>query len=344
MVNPDNFIFHSDFWYPTGFYYGTKEYNNVSIPAQFEMSDKYQPGDYYNVYLEYPPNEWGGGMIGERFISDTITNYTQGNKLMVGKGAQSVGAKFTAKLHWRIYPKNKTFNFLTSGNLEQTAKSINGSYTTTMATNVHQFTLPSGLTGKYFVRGVWQVEGGSWGIVGGSGVSNGSLQVYYDYTNNEINVNVTTYPHILPVGSKINYRFQLVAIEPEETFIFNSEKYSFSLPQAYDLKITDTYNMPGSSTRTVYGDWVELPGDRQAYDVVLSWNGQPGITQLHWSEFGFVMNGANAYHVVAMPSIESSGKLIRPVLKMQNYSTTAKSYSNQTVTFSIFVYQNNNSS
>ncbi len=344
MTNPDNFIFHSDFWYPTGFYYGTKEYNNVSIPAQFEMSDKYQPGDFYNVYLEYPPRENYPGIIGERFISDTITNYTEGNKLMVAKNAQFVGAKFTAKLHWRTYPKNKVFNFLTSGNLEQTAKSLNGSYTTTMATNVHMFTIPSGLTGKYFVRGVWQINNGNWGIVGGPGINNASIQVYYDYTNNLVNLNVDTYPEILPVGSTINYRLQLVPIEPQETFVFNSERYSFALPKTYDLDITDSATIPANGTRTVYGDWVEIPGTKQAYDVVLSWNGRPNVTQLHWAEYGFVMNGTNAYHVVAQPSVETSGKMIRPVLKMTNYSTSSRSYANQKVTFSIFVYQNNNSS
>ena len=71
-INPDNFIFHSDFWYPTGYLSGTKDYVNVSSPATFTMSDQYEDGDFYSVWLEYPTKS----TIGERYLSDTIINFT----------------------------------------------------------------------------------------------------------------------------------------------------------------------------------------------------------------------------------------------------------------------------
>lgn len=330
MVNPDNFIFHSDFWYPTDYLSGTHEYTNVDIPANFEMSDQYQDGDYYNVYLEYPTG------ISEQFLSDTIIPYTQDNKLMVFKGAQSVGAKFTGKLHWRIYPKNRTFNFLTAGNLEQTAKSLNGFFTTDPGVNVTSFTIPSGLTGKYFVRGVYQIEGESWRMLGGQS-DHGFINGYYDFVNNEYNGTFVVFPD-LPGGTHINYRFQLIPITPQDTYIFNSDKYSFSLPLVVSPQIVTAASMGAGAVNTIYGDWVDIPGDKTAYDLIVKWSGAPGRTYQHYAELQF------ATDIVAVASVETSGQQIRPVLTVSNYSASTLSYSTQTVTFGLHMYQNNNSS
>ena len=342
MINPDNFIFHSDFWYPTGYYYGTKEYNNVTLPASLELSDKYQDGDFYNVYLEYPPKHGSPGIIGERFLGDSIVAHTINNKLLAYKGGQTSGQKFTGKLHWRIYPKNRVFNFITDGNLEQTAKSINGEYTTTLPVSVHDFTIPTGLTGKYFVRGVWRIGDGSWNVVGALGTTVGTTIAYYNYSDNVINMVVDTIPNNLPVGTKIYYKLQLVSLSQDETFIFNSDRYSFAIPQTHTITLTDTQTLPGKYTRVIHGDWIEIPGDKQAYDVVFAWSGEPGLTRLHVAEYDFTENGN--HNLIARPSIESRGKLIRPVLTIENNSSQPRAYANQSVTYSIFIYQNNNSS
>ena len=336
MINPDNFVFHSDFWYPTGYLSGVKEYNNVDIPAQFEMSDKYQDGDYYNVYLEYPAQpefNYGGG-ISEQFLSDTIIPYTQGNKLMVFKGSQSASGKFTGKLHWRIYPKNKTFNFLSTGRLEQTAKSINGYFLTDAGVNVTQFNIPSGLTGKYFVRGTYQIEGQSWNIIGGTSTQ-GFIQGQYDLATNAYKGNFSVFP-ILPTGTKINYRLQFVPITPEDTFIFNSQKYSFSIPKVVDQVITKAATMGANTVDTVYGDWVTIPGDKMAQDLILKWSGAPGRTYQHYAELQFTSN------ITAVASMETNGNQVRSKLVITNYAGSSQTYPSQTVTFGIHMYQNNN--
>lgn len=338
MINPDNFIFHSDFWYPTGYHHGTKEYYNVRLPAHLELSDKYEQGDFYSVFIEYPPNYGSPGIIGERFLGDTITPYTVGNKLMAYKGGQGAGQTFTGKLHWRIYPRSKAFNFITEGRLEQTAKSIDGDYTTTLPIGLHNFTIPTDLTGKHFVRGVWKIGDGSWNMVGAVGTTGGTTTAHYDYSNNAISVDVDTFPNVLPVGTKVYYKFQLVSLDQDDVFIFNSDKYSFSIPQTHTVTLSDARSLPGNYTHVSYGDWIEMPGDKQAYDIILSWSGEPGRTRLHMAEYNF------AQDVVARPGIESMGKLIRPVLRIQNMSPSWRSYSHQSVTYSIFIYQNNNSS
>ena len=337
MINPDNFVFHSDFWYPTGYLSGTKEYNNVSIPAQFEMTDQYEEGDFYNVYLEYPGVSGGyGGGIGERFLSDTIIPYTQGNKLMVFKGAQSVGATFTAKLHWRLYKRNKAFNFLSLGNLEQTAKTLDGFITAPGGVNSFQVEIPSGLTGKYFPRGTWQIEGQPANIINGQS-GNGDFNVNYDLATNAVKGFMTTYPGVLPAGTKIYYKIQMVPIVQDSPYIFNSEKYSFAIPSTTTAKITDTATLGAGATRTVYGDWIDVPGEKIAYDLIVSQDSNPAYTQQHYAEFQIITNA-----VSAVARLEGSGNRVRPVLTVTNYSNTSRSYTNQSFTYRVFMYQNNN--
>jgi len=331
-LNPDNFIFHSDFWYPVGYYSGVKEYVNVDIPATFTMSDKYNDGDFYSVWLEYP----GSSSIGERFISDTIINFTEGNELKVFKGAQSVGAKFTGNLHWRIYPKNKVFNFISEGNLEQTTKSLDGFFEAPGGVNSFQVEIPSGLTGKYILRGTWQIDGQSANIIGGQS-NNGDFSPTYDYANNKVKGFMTTYPGVLPAGTKIFYKIQLVPTVQTSNYIFNSDKYSFAIPSSSDVTITDAATVGANTTRTVYGSWIPIPGSKIAYDTVVKWSGQPTRSQQHYSEFQIGTN------MVAVTSVESSGNQIRPVLTVTNYNGFSASYTSQTFTYRIFMYQNNNS-
>jgi len=330
-INPDNFIFHSDFWYPVGYYSGTKEYVNVDIPATFTMSDKYTDGDYYSVFLEYPTQS----TIGERFISDTIINFTEGNQLKVFKGAQSVGAKFTGNLHWRIYPKNRVFNFISEGTLEQTEKSLDGVITAPGSVNSWEVIIPSGLTGKYILRGTWQIEGQSANIIGGNS-TNGDFSPFYDYANNQVRGFFTTYPGVLPAGTKIFYKIQLVPLTQTSPYIFNSDKYAFALPSNSDVEVTDNATIAGNTTRTVNGAWIDLPGEKIAFDSVVKWSGQTNTSNQHYAEFQLATN------LVAVTSIETSGMQIRPVVKITNYSGSPQTYTTQTFTFRIFMYQNNN--
>ena len=332
-VNPDNFIFHSDFWYPTGYYSGVKEYVNVDIPATFVMSDKYNPGDYYSVWLEYPAQS----TIGERFLSDTIINFTQGNELRVFKGAQSVGAKFTGNLHWRIYPKNTTFNFLSVGSLEQTAKTLDGFVTAPGSVDSFEITIPSGLTGKYAIRGTWQIEGQSANIIAGQS-SNGDFFPFYDYANNQVRGFMTTYLGVLPAGTKIFYKIQLIPLTQDSPYIFNSDKYSFAIPSSTEVAIIDNATIAANTTRTVYGDWIPLPGDKVAYDAAMTWSGNATGSQQHYQEVQIATN------LSAVMTVESGVGQIRPVLRVTNYASSAQSYPNQTFTYRIFTYQNNNSS
>lgn len=332
-VNPDNFVFHSDFWYPTGYLSGVKEYVNVDIPATFTMSDQYNDGDYYSVWLEYPDSS----VIGEKFLSDTIVNFTDGNYLKVFKGAQSLGAKFTGNLHWRIYPKNRVFNFLSVGNLEQTANTLDGYFTAPGDTGFFEITIPSGLTGKYALRGTWQVEGQSANIIAGQS-SNGNFSPSYDYVNNQVRGYFLSYTGNLPAGTKIFYNIQLIPLTQDNPYIFNSDKYSFAIPSSTEVSITDNATIAANTTRTVYGDWIQLPGEKVAYDAAMIWSGTPNNSQQHFAEVQIATN------LLAFMSVESGVGQIRPVLKVTNYSSGAMTYPSQTFTYRIFMYQNNNSS
>lgn len=334
-INPDNFIFHSDFWYPTGYKSGSLSLTNVSIPATFTLSNEYNDGDYFNVYLEYPPSGGFNGGIGERFISDTIIPFTDGNNLKVFKGAQSVGATFTGTLHWRIYPKNTKFNFNSTGLLEQTAKSLDGFITAPGGVNSFNIDIPSGLTGKYFARGTWQIDGQSANIIGGAS-TNGDFSVYYDYLLGKLTGFMTTYPGVLPAGTKIFYKIQLVPITPQDVYIFNSDKYSFALPSVNNQDIVTAATMGANATNVIYGDWVDIPGSKTAADLLVKWSGSPGVVNQHYREIQFTPN------ITAVATIETSGTQARPVLTVTNFAASSQSYSTQTVSFGIYFYQNNN--
>lgn len=355
-VNADNFIFHSDFWYPTGYLSGA-----VTVVSQpmgtLVLSDKYEAGDYYSVYIDL--GESGGGMIGENFFGFSSSAATSGSNLELRTIGQFPGATFSGTIHWRIYRKPKSFSFDSRGKLERTAKSIGGSFLTN--TNVpiganyvtqQSESIISGLSGKYFVRGIWQVEGEPWVLVNssigsyvsgdGGGLFASMVQVVYNYNDNAVKLSFVY--RGLPKDKKINYRFQLVPVIDDSPFVFDSRKYSFAIPKHETQTITDSGTLAGKAKKVIYGDWIDLPGEKLAYDFLSEWSGDPGVTWAHGtSEFGFSMASSIQYNVVARPSVERQGNRIRPVLRVENLTTTSKTYPTQTVTYRMFVYQDNNS-
>lgn len=330
MINPDNFIFHSDFYYPSGFLHGTKEYRGISTPANLELSDKYNDGDYYSAYVEV------GNVIGETFVGVTMYTYTSGNKLMVRIGAQGAGSKFSGKIHWRIYPRSKTFNFLSSGKLEQTAKSLNGYITLKKAISETDIDIPSGVSGKYILRGTWQIEGRGANLLDLAGENSTKMSAWYNTATNRINGQFFS-ARPLPVGTKVYYKIQLVPVTPQDIFIFNSQKYSFALPKIVEKTITNSATIGADTAANFYGEWVDIPGSKTAYDLIVKWDKEPHKTHQHYQDAVLVPN-----RVTAVATLESDGNRVRPRLRVSNGSLSPVSYPKQTFTYGIYFYQNNN--
>lgn len=173
-ANPDNFIFHSDFWYPTNYISGYQTYTNIDIPATLQLSNKYEAGDFYTVIQEYnSPNtsEPGVKYISYRQVGDTFFAFTQGNDLKAFKGAQSVGAKFTGKIHYRIYKKPKNFNFLSKGKLEKILRTEEGTVNFDYSMASKAIVLPE--TDLMYFRGIWRVNNGPWSGFNTAGSTDG---------------------------------------------------------------------------------------------------------------------------------------------------------------------------
>ena len=337
-VNPDDFIFHSDFWYPVNYNLGSRNFNNSPM-GEYLLASGVKEGDYYSTYMDY------GGSIAEIFPigAPTMRTYTKGGNLYIQMLGQAPGATFTGIVHWRHYPRDSRFNFLSANNLEQTAKSFTGSFKTT-GSSVRTIEVPSGLTGKHFARGTYRIGSGPWITIPNSLNNSDSLVAVYSSTTNTLRLEWTDSAPVLPSGTDIYYNIQLVPVSQDSSFIFNSERYSFAIPYSYERTVNiSSRSIPANTTQQIYGPWIDVPGEKLSFDAIYKWNQDPSIdTQNKFAEFGFATSGSS-YLVAGVPRIEYSNGQVRPAIAVRNTRSVSTSISAQSVKFFIYLYQNNNS-
>lgn len=205
MVNPDDFIFHSSFWYPTNYKEGFISAAGAAVPQDFLLSTEYEPGDYYAAYVEetFPNND---KYVFYRMLGTSFYAHTVGSSLYGFHGAQSVGQTFTGKIHYRIYKKPDKFSFISRGKLEKVLFDISDTLVT--GSSIGQIELPSLASEPYYCRGIWRINGGSWYGMG-SVTPRGSVNWYYrddGDTHDKFLGLMFQITGTVPAGSTIDYR------------------------------------------------------------------------------------------------------------------------------------------
>lgn len=324
MINPDNFIFHSDFWYPTDFKEGSKDLD-VSLPTTTALDD-IEDGDYFSAWLEYPNQPWIYG----RSPYDQFNVFAENGKLWFAKAPQFGGARFKGTVHYRIYHRDKNFLFRSTGKCEIIAKRLTGTMNMTPGSNVSVLDVPSGMSGKYLVRGTYLFRGVR-GLVDSSA---GPISLYttYDYGANTIKLNATMEQAAVH-GEFLQYDLQLIPVKTDHPWVFHSDKFAFCLPRVIETQIRVQGVAPARTKWRIRGESFDIPGTRQAYDYLTRHS-----INTRWQSRGAGMNGGLNF----LGFLEIAHDKITPIVEVDN-----SSYGQPTaidsgyLMFRIYEYQNN---
>ena len=324
MINPDNFIFHSDFWYPTDYKEGSKNIKGT-LPIQAELGT-IEDGDYFSAWLEYPNQPWIYG----RSPYDQFNVYAENGKLWFAKAPQFGGARFDGTVHYRIYHRNKNFLFESKGRCEIIAKRLTGTMNMTPGSNISNLEIPSGLTGKYLVRGTYVFRGVR-GLVDSSA---GPISLYttYDHGSNTVKLQATMEQAAVN-GEFLQYDLQLIPVTSDHPWVFHSDKFAFCLPRVIETQIRVQGTAPARTKWRIRGESFDIPGNRQAYDYLTRHS-----INTRWQARGAGMNGGLNF----LGFLEITHDRITPIVEVDNSSygqptTIDSGY----LMFRIYEYQNN---
>lgn len=166
MINPDKFVFHSNFDYNDAVIRGYKDLVNVSMPFTVEIASGLLPGDRFRV-----TEETADGMYvynrGGPF--PTYNYHAEGGKLYASVGAQQPGTFYTGRFHYRVYRQSKDFIFNSKSAIEKVIFRANGTMSGGYGTTK---TIPNTTGKKLILYATWRVAGtDNWYTDGYSGNS-----------------------------------------------------------------------------------------------------------------------------------------------------------------------------
>ena len=350
-VNPDNFIFHSDFWYPTNYRSGYLDVNNELLPKRLVLTDEYEPGDYYTVFKEYKSDAgsaWypNSDIFYNYAIGETFFGGTDGSTLYAILDAQAVGARFTGRIHWRLYKKPTDLSFMSYGKIERVAKTLTGTVHS-QSGSLYSHDIDTGMTGKFYIRGMFRRPGQGWtGINDRSENSNGDWAIAYSASppsgNSIVQLNIT----MQGGGSNIDweYAIQLIPVYEDSPFAFSSTEYPFSFPATFETSITPPATVPANSTVYRYGDSFTIPGDKVSYQAI--YRAEHGFSGTAESSIGWIEYPAapmnNGYTVSAVMGCNVVGRTVTPFVRYQNFTSSTCAVNQVTAKAYIYAYQNNN--
>ena len=328
MINPDNFIFHSDFWYPTNTISGMKRVQDISLPNQIELADVGEH-DYFKVWHR---DWWSGYVIGSSPYLQ-MNYYVENGKLKVGVAPQFGGAKFSGDFYYRVYKKSPSFLFNTDGKCEIYEKSIRGVANMQAGSTVTIVDIPVDVAdGDMLVRGDFTFQGRHSLF----GIPTNEITINDEYHPNEKKVRLTATlanNRTAVNGEFFTYNIQLVRANQDHPWIFNSDKFSFVLPGVYEQSIRVQGTAPAKSILRIRGTPIPRRGTKQVYDYFVR-----HAVNNKWQIGSSGMRGGLSFHGV----LDIQSDSITPVVEVDNrqfaQSTTIDS---ESLMFRIYEYQNN---
>ena len=155
-VNPDNFIFHSDFWYPQTPLTGTKSLTSQPLPSTQTLTSGVEEGDLFFVYFD----DTLGGSRRIYAGAGAWTTYADvvGGNLRMTLGAQAPGAAYTGTLRWYVYKKRDKFNFNSTRGSDKVVWSMNGAVQANV-NGEYIGNIPTGMTVPLRTFGIWRRVG-----------------------------------------------------------------------------------------------------------------------------------------------------------------------------------------
>lgn len=328
MINPDNFIFHSDFWYPTDTVAGMKRVENIQLPQQIELADVGEH-DYFKVWHR---DWWSGHVIGSSPYMQ-MNYYVENGKLKVGIAPQFGGAKFSGDFYYRVYKKSPAFLFNTDGKCEIYEKSIRGVANMQAGSTVTIVDIPVDVAdGDMLVRGDFTFQGRHSLF----GIPTNEITINDEYRPNEKKVRLTATlanSRTALNGEFFTYNIQLVRANQDHPWIFNSDKFSFVLPGVYEQSIRVRGTAPPKSILHIRGTPIPRRGTKQVYDYFVR-----HTVNNKWQIGSSGMRGGLGFHGV----LDIQPDSVTPVVEVDNRQFgQATTIDSEYLMFRIYEYQNN---
>ena len=328
MINPDNFIFHSDFWYPTNTIAGMKRVQDIRLPNQIELADV-GDHDYFKVWHR---DWWSGHVIGSSPYLQ-MNYYVENGKLKVAIAPQFGGAKFSGDFYYRVYKKSPVFLFNTEGKCEIYEKSVRGVANMQAGSTVTIVDIPVDVAdGDMLVRGDFTFQGRHSLF----GIPTNEITINDEYRPNEKKVRLTATlanSRTALNGEFFTYNIQLVRANQDHPWIFNSDKFSFVLPGVYEQRIRVQGTAPARSVLRIRGTPIPRRGTKQVYDYFVR-----HTVNNKWQIGSSGMQGQLRFYGI----LDIQPDSITPVVEVDNrqfaQSTTIDS---EYLMFRIYEYQNN---
>lgn len=328
MINPDNFIFHSDFWYPTDTIAGMKRVQDIQLPQQIELADVGEH-DYFKVWHR---DWWSGHVIGSSPYMQ-MNYYVENGKLKVAVGAQFGGAKFSGDFYYRIYKKSPTFLFNTDGKCEIYEKSLRGVANLQPGTTqtIVEIPIDAG-DGDMLIRGDFTFQGRHSLF----GVPTNDITINDEYRPNEKKIRLTA---ALPNGRTalngefFTYNIQVVKASQDHPWVFNSDKFSFMLPGVYEQSIRVRGTAPAGSIMRIRGSAIPRRGNKQVYDYFIRHS-----VNNKWQVGAAGMQGQLRFY----GTLDVQPDSVTPVVEVDNRQFgQATTMDSGYLMFRIYEYQNN---
>lgn len=327
MINPDNFIFHSDWWYPTNVVAG-RVHLDKRLPMQEPIAD-ISDGDYFKVWYR---DQFSNSIVSSSPY-DKFNYYAQGGKLWVAKAPQFGGASFSGDFYYRIYKKDNVFLLNADrGRCEITAKSLNGTANLQAGVNSTIVELPVDIDGELLLRGTFRYQG-SLGILD-STVAGVSVFAEYRFNEKKVRLTINRTDRVFLNGEFIQYSIQLVKAVDDHPWVFHSDKYSFVLPNVMHDSVPVRGTVPARNSLILRGETFTTPGVKQAYDYSIR-----HTVNDKWqsSDSGMMTNNGLAFGGYLDVQHDS----VTPIIEIRNETWNNVWVDNAALEFRIFQYQNN---
>lgn len=236
-VNPDNFIFNSDYLYNYPLKSGTASIGSGFINLATGMSDEYR----FKVVLDSSDTVYG---IGGGF--PTLFYY-------VDSGALKAASLFeSGTYHYRVYDSEDLFIFNSDNYIDKVVFSATGEID---MGGFLQKSITNTYGGKMMLFAIWRNVTNNpdiWLADGQGSVSSGTLGLTHTVDTIYLNLGA------LDLNVTIEYKIVGIPLDiTDDKFVFNSDQVPLNIPYNVSTTMTSSSSLDTSETKVTYGDWID---------------------------------------------------------------------------------------
>jgi len=305
-INPDDFIFHSDFQYNHAIVAGSTPVLSTSVGQTLYNGIK--TGQRYKVVVDTGTSviQMGGPLptVGYSVVS----------------GALQATSTSAGTFYFRVYDKSDNFSFLSDSIIE---KAVFTAHNTVNFNGNTSITIPNTYGKKMLLFAVWKNithAPGVW-LTDGQGSDYGILGLQSTASTVMLRFGA------LDMYADIEYQIVGVALETDATdvYVFNSDKIPLSIPYSITKSIISSSSLTANQVKTTYSPWYDTGPGTLAMQATIT----AGSTSRP-SVFQDIILGTNISMTISAQM--NTSNQVRIVMVESNSNSSSVSYASQTAT------------